>query len=196
MRKRRWQVLEDLCREIGARRIAELGVYRGQTLEYLLRALPEIRITAVDTWRPGDPAIDTPPALKKTEADGGGRAYLGDDHEAYYRYVLALAEAYHPRIDVLRMTTLAAADRVEDGSHDLIFIDADHRPDAVEADVRAWAPKLKPGGWITGHDYDLPALGRRVKRLFINPSFLSDSVWAAPVHALRPLPAETHGDCA
>lgn len=195
---RRWQVVEDLCRRIGARRIAELGVYKGQTLGHLLRWLPDLHVVAVDIWRPGDPAIDTPPGLKKTEHDLGGRAYLADDHEGYYRHCLMLAELYHPRVDILRMTTLAAADRVENGSLDLVFIDADHRPDAVEADIRAWAPKLRPGGIVSGHDYDLPALGRRVQSLF-RPGSLrlcEDSVWWAPVGDLLPRVCGELADCA
>ena len=36
---------------------------------------------------------------------------------------------------------------------DLIFIDGDHRHDSVVADIKAWLPKLKPTGWISGHDY-------------------------------------------
>lgn len=34
-----------------------------------------------------------------------------------------------------------------------VFIDADHRAPAVEADIRAWLPKIQPGGIICGHDY-------------------------------------------
>ena len=35
---------------------------------------------------------------------------------------------------------------------DFVFLDASHDPDSVAADIRAWLPKVKPGGIIGGHD--------------------------------------------
>lgn len=36
---------------------------------------------------------------------------------------------------------------------DLVFLDADHDYEAVEADIAAWAPHVRPGGILCGHDY-------------------------------------------
>ena len=41
----------------------------------------------------------------------------------------------------------------DDETFHLVFIDADHSEDAVLNDLRAWIPKVKRGGLITGHDY-------------------------------------------
>jgi predicted O-methyltransferase YrrM len=35
----------------------------------------------------------------------------------------------------------------------LLFLDGDHRYEAVKADLAAWAPHVAPGGWIAFHDY-------------------------------------------
>jgi hypothetical protein len=41
----------------------------------------------------------------------------------------------------------------ETGSYDLIFLDADHRYDAVKHDTEIVMPLLAPGGWFVWHDY-------------------------------------------
>lgn len=53
------------------------------------------------------------------------------------------------------MTSLDAAQMYfERGEQfDLVFIDAEHSYEATSADIRAWAPLVRAGGWISGHDY-------------------------------------------
>lgn len=46
-----------------------------------------------------------------------------------------------------------AAALFEDNSLDFIYVDADHKYEAVKADIATWYPKLKPGGILCGHDY-------------------------------------------
>ena len=45
------------------------------------------------------------------------------------------------------------------GLFDLIFIDADHSYEAVREDIIAWWPKVKNGGIISGHDYQMGTPG-------------------------------------
>lgn len=37
---------------------------------------------------------------------------------------------------------------------DLLFVDGDHIAEGVEADIRAWFPHVKIGGYIAFHDYN------------------------------------------
>ena len=41
----------------------------------------------------------------------------------------------------------------EDGSLDVIYIDACHGFKCVQKDINMWRPKLKPGGLLSGHDF-------------------------------------------
>lgn len=47
----------------------------------------------------------------------------------------------------------AAAKFIPDGACYFVFIDAAHDRDSVLADIRAFAPKVAPGGILAGHDY-------------------------------------------
>lgn len=44
------------------------------------------------------------------------------------------------------------AEQVKDASVDFVFIDADHHYESVLADIYAWTPKVRLGGWLGGHD--------------------------------------------
>jgi len=63
----------------------------------------------------------------------------------------------YPNIVKVRKDSIAAAADFEDGSLDLVYIDACHTYAAVRTDIQAWLPKVKPGGVIGGHDYGHPA---------------------------------------
>jgi glycosyltransferase involved in cell wall biosynthesis len=55
---------------------------------------------------------------------------------------------------VLPVDSLSAARLVSDYSVNAIFLDGDHSTAAVLADIRAWLPKVVPGGYLCGHDFD------------------------------------------
>jgi hypothetical protein len=49
--------------------------------------------------------------------------------------------------------SVAAADLFADASLAWVHIDARHDYESVVADINAWAPKIAPGGWLSGDDY-------------------------------------------
>ena len=53
-----------------------------------------------------------------------------------------------------------------DESLDLVFIDGDHTYEGCKADISNYYAKVKPGGFIAGHDYenDEFKFGQMVKR--------------------------------
>lgn len=55
-----------------------------------------------------------------------------------------------------QISSAEAANEYEDSSLDFVWIDGDHSYDAVIIDINAWLPKVKPGGWMGGHDYNHP----------------------------------------
>jgi hypothetical protein len=79
--------------------------------------------------------------------------------------------------DVLAMLSYRAAAGETDASLDAVFLDGDHSTDAVRADLNAWLPKIKPGGYICGHDFDRQSV--------------KDAVW----QFFTPMQIKTYGRC-
>jgi SAM-dependent methyltransferase len=57
------------------------------------------------------------------------------------------------RAMILEDDSSEMASRFPDKHFDFVFIDADHTLNGVRKDITAWAPKVKPGGYLCGHDY-------------------------------------------
>lgn len=73
-----------------------------------------------------------------------------------------------------------AANLVADGWADFVFIDAGHSYAAVKADIAAWLPKVRSGGWFGGHDYHpkFPGVIRAVGEAFADADLLDGYIWA------------------
>ncbi len=126
--------------------LVEVGCWRGRSTSFLapiLRGGPR-RLLCVDHWAgSSDPWSDAYLAVEAAEGQGSVRA-------AFERN-MALLQVPHR---LLELPSVAAAERVADASCGLVFLDASHDGDAVAADLRAWWPKVQPGGVLAGHDYE------------------------------------------
>jgi|TARA_Y100000034_G_scaffold126510_1_gene177839 predicted O-methyltransferase YrrM len=174
-KRRRWDVLTDLVRRHGLKVGAELGVLEGQTHLHLLSTCPELTLVGVDLWEPQPE--------KDEESDAGGRSYLDHDLVDYERRVRLAALAFEYRSVLLKMDTVAASHQFADFSFDFVFIDADHTYEGVMRDIEAWTPKIRPGGFITGHDYQDATAGvqQAVNEKFEVFDIEEDVVWIAQV---------------
>jgi hypothetical protein len=75
-------------------------------------------------------------------------------------------EKHLGRASLLRRTSKSAAALISNGSLDLVFIDGDHRPESVLADVSAWYPKIKAGGILCGDDFNWPGTPEVLAKFF------------------------------
>ena len=53
-----------------------------------------------------------------------------------------------------------------DGELDLVYVDGDHRYEAVLADLKVWLPKLRAGGVMAGHDWSFQAVKKALSEVF------------------------------
>jgi hypothetical protein len=60
---------------------------------------------------------------------------------------------HEDRAIMIRAKSEIAADIFPDNSLDFVYIDANHAYQYVVQDIQLWYPKVKPGGYICGHDY-------------------------------------------
>lgn len=67
----------------------------------------------------------------------------------------------YSNLEKVKKSSLEASKDFEDGSLDLVYIDAAHDYLSVREDILAWMPKVKTGGYLAGHDYRY-ALGIQV----------------------------------
>lgn len=128
---------------------AEIGVLRGMMSEYLLRNHPTLKLFMVDSWQTAEHHPEHYRATGDVHANHTDPARVA----SHRREAEGKAKHYPGRAIILPVASVEAAQTVRDGSLDLVFIDADHSYQGAKADLAAWVPKVKPGGWIGGHDY-------------------------------------------
>lgn len=123
----------------------EIGLWLGRSTAYLgveiLNQGKPVTILAIDHFK-GQPEII------------GWRAALVEGSEAAFRQNIAtVAEALGPLFQLRVSDSVAAAAQVADDSVEVVWLDAEHSVEAVRADIEAWWPKVRVGGFIGGDDY-------------------------------------------
>lgn len=136
----------ELVKMTGVRTFAEIGVNRGLFAHEVLTEcedqLEEYHM--VDPW-----LLHTPRALV---ADMATQRTWQKGMDARYEECYQLTHPFKAA-RIIRLWSVKAATLFEPESLDMVFIDGDHHYDDVVADIEAWWPIVKMGGYLTGHDY-------------------------------------------
>lgn len=140
----------------------EIGVLRGMNSYMLLDACPNItKIIGVDPYLPYQ---DWQGPVTKAMMD-----------EAYAEF----SENYElmkDRFELFKLNSAQAALELKDAAYDFVFIDGDHSIKGVLTDLDNYAPKVKKGGIVAGHDIGIYSVNMAVmawlKRKSIDPKKL------------------------
>lgn len=96
-------------------------------------------LTCVDTWQ----GSESTSAL----------AALARENDIYQLFLENIERAgLTPTVRAMRIDSAHAADALRGEEFDLVFIDGDHVYEAVRADIERFAPLVKAGGILCGHD--------------------------------------------
>lgn len=121
--------------ELGFKIGAEIGVYAGRYSRQLLDNISGLKLYSIDSW------------LGKYTR-----------HEEKARQSLLK----YPGSTIIKGMSVDAAKTISDNSLDFVYIDANHFYACVMDDMTAWTPKVRSGGIVSGHDYQLPEVRKAV----------------------------------
>ena len=166
----------------------ELGVWVGTTTLFLMRNT-NVRMTCVDAWEVQDanpeydwqynkkPVFKNGKLVRLEEFKHEGQVW---DHDANEKKFRQEAEQWGDRIKIIKGRSLNVIDQIADQSMDFIFHDSDHSYPFVKNEIEAYLPKLKPGGYSMGDDYNWTPVKRSVREAFgLNYGVTGKDVWYA-----------------
>lgn len=116
--------------------VVEVGVLFGTHAEKMYKHLQPDRMILIDTWG-------------NYHAMATGEPLKGDQvfQECQKKF------CHRENVQMWRGWSTTLIPVLKDRSVDFAFIDAGHWEEECLADLEAMLPKMKPGGWLCGHDY-------------------------------------------
>lgn len=131
----------------------EVGVAFGGHSEAILSTTGVRRLYSVDMFR-HDANYDDP------------LNYPQERFDQLFHFVELRLSRFGDRCELVRLES-GEASRVLDDGLDFVYLDANHSYEGVSRDLGLWAPKVRDGGVIGGHDYghpDFPGVRNAVDR--------------------------------
>ena len=143
----------------------EVGSYKGRSSVYMaveiINSGKDIKFDCVDHFKGSEEHYKQDGKYETLE--------LKQDPDYLFKEFSRNIEPVKDRIKVHKMSSVDAAKLYQDRSLDFVFLDGGHTEADLLADIKAWRPKLKPGGILAGHDYsatDYPDVQRVIDTVF------------------------------
>jgi len=139
----RYDMLSFIQEEIKPLISAEIGVFKGEYSEQILHYMPQTDIVLVDVWKHQKESV-----------------YRDSSNLTDYKFKKVKEECrkrlkkFNTGQIFVQKDSVQASKLYADDTFDFIYIDGNHSYEATKADLEAWYPKLRRGGYFAGHDYD------------------------------------------
>jgi len=126
--------LPEMFASLEFKKGAEVGVKRGVYSKLICESIPGVNLKCIDNYHPGP-----------------GKPW--DEQEEFCRIAKSALNEYDA--EIIKKSSLQAADEdVPKESLDFVYIDASHEFNDVMQDIIVWSDRVRPGGVVSGHDYD------------------------------------------
>ena len=130
----------------------ELGVEKGDSFMTLLHNCKSLKkLYGVDSWTSYIDYLknvpDGRPAYECNQKDSDFNKATFDIHLKY-----GIVEELGKEVIILHEDSMTAVNKIEDESLDFIFFDAMMSENQTYQEAMAYYPKIKKGGYFTGHD--------------------------------------------
>lgn len=130
----------------------EVGLYLGRSLCSLAEVVEQsgksFMVIGIDTCLGSGPEGPLKKDYHGEAVAQGGGTFAG----ALHRNVLGCG--YGGLVTLVIADSLMASRLFGDATVDWVHLDARHDGPSLRGDIQAWLPKVRPGGWLTGDDYD------------------------------------------
>lgn len=129
--------------------IVELGSFKGRSFSHLLelanKSSKKLNLVSIDTFK------------------GSAEHNESKLYEEFKKNIDSLYFKY-PYITIVGESVNVSKIFTEKSIY-AVLIDASHEYEDVRNDIEAWKPKIIPGGYIAGDDYDWPGVRKAVKEI-------------------------------
>lgn len=148
----------------------ELGCFKGKSTSFIVTEIINrhriVEFIAVDSFEGATNSNDN----KEVEAYKG----ISDIEIDFDRNTKLISGNFSK----VKSLSHESAKLFDDGSIDILFIDAGHGHEAVKKDIESWMPKMKKGGIISGHDYNAwEGVNKAVNELLGTPDKIQNDCW-------------------
>lgn len=133
---------------------AEIGVFEGVFSKFMVEALRPREFYMIDIFT----------GICVSGNEDGNNVITRNMDDMYSKLVEEMQSS--PTVHVVKGRSADVLETLADSSLDMIYIDGDHGYNGCKQDLFLAYEKVKPGGWIMGHDYEMNMVKARTMYTF------------------------------
>lgn len=122
---------------------AEIGVFKGEFSDFLYKTLTPEKLILIDYFTG---------TMGSGDQDGNNFQFVNLD-SIYEQLLVTYKDS--PNVSLLKGDSVHMLSTLPDNILDMVYLDGDHSYEGVKKDIEIAFRKVKPNGWLMGHDYEM-----------------------------------------